>query len=1333
MFRRREGLWLAVGVLGLGIQARAEWAELKPAAPDGRETYRINCGADSFNFTDGSNQWWTKDEPFTGLYRWGYVGGSPAGAATADILGTTEDSIYQTHRFGGAGGAEFRYRLEMPNGNYRVTLHFAETYWNAPGQRVFDVALEGTTVEPNLDVYARAGGKFRALSVTHDVNVEDGALDVTFPRISVDNAMISGIEVVTLAVSDDQFLEFVQKKLFWAFWNETNPLTGLVSDRIPNWNNTPGGAASIASTGYGLTVLTIADKRGWMPRDQILQRVKNTLATFAGSDYKQPGQTVFLPHLEGFFYHWVDRDTGARAWSSEVSTVDSGLFILGALQAGEYFRGIDDSVAAMADAIYRRMNWTWWQNRVPTGWDPLIGDFITMGWVPEVRSDGSFYPAPASIGGSFTKARWDAYSESVLVNLLAMGSPTHAVSTAPWTYMARPWAEQYGHSTMHLAPLFAHQYHNLYYDLRNKHDAFGDYAENLRRATLVNKNYCQTLPGNSDKLWGLTAADNPVTDDYKTDYGVPPGGAGDGTVVPTAALASLPFTPLESIAAARHIYFQYKHDIWGRYGFTDSFNVIAQGRSKDLITLDNGPIIMAFENYRSGLVWDSFMRSAAAVTGLSRAGFTSYDGKPYYFSSTVKNRNLPSYAFDGNLSTRWESEWFDPQWLAVDYTTLRTMNRVRLRWETAHGKRYQVESSNDGDIWTAASDVILSDGGEDLVSFPSRTARFFRIKGLERGGVDGNVWGYSLWECSFENEALPALSTFLGGAGTSVVTGVATDTSGNTYVTGTTSEGFPTTVGAYDTTYNGGPTDGFVVKFSSTGQLLYGTYFGGSGEDNPAALVVDGSGNVYVTGVTYSTNFPTTTGVVDRTLGGERDAFVLKLNASGKTLGYSTYLGGSQWDYGQKIALGSGGQVFVAGFTHGGFPTTTGAFQTVFGGLGDAFVVKLASGGTSLLYSTYLGGNSWDGPGGIAVDSNGNAYVAGNTHSPNFPTSSGAWDRTCSNCSTNQSTDGFVVKLNASGKNLLYGTFVGGAASPASESLDGIAVDAQGRALVVGTSNGTDFPVTANALQKTRAGDADAVIVQLKSDGTGVLYSSYLGGNGADRAWGVRVDSDGRIALAGTTASSNFPTTSRAAQAALRGGSDAFWAEVSSGGALLYATYWGGSGDENDAVSMARDSAGKTILAGGTSSTDFPVREGSYQTVFGGGEKDGFVSVFQKPALGTGMASSSLSLAEPQGYQFGEVYWFPNPAGGPMAGLHVEVGSADRVDVRLFDAAGALVREWVLEGPPVNVDDGQGPEWVFEHTVPVGDLPPGVYTALIRAKKAGQGDLQTKTKLAVVR
>jgi hypothetical protein len=170
---------------------------------------------------------------------------------------------------------------------------------------------------------------------------------------------------------------------------------------------------------------------------------------------------------------------------------------------------------------------------------------------------------------------------------------------------------------------------------------------------------------------------------------------------------------------------------------------------------------------------------------------------------------------------------------------------------------------------------------------------------------------------------------------------------------------------------------------------------------------------------------------LDQTLGGERDAFVAKINPAGNALSYATYLGGPSWDYGQKIALGSGGQVFVAGFTHGDFPTTVGAVQTTFGGMGDAYVVRLDAGGKKMLYSTYLGGSSWDGPGGIAVDTGGNAYVVGNTHSPNFPTTAGAWDRTCSNCSTNQSTDGFAVKISSGGNRLIYSTFVGGAANPA--------------------------------------------------------------------------------------------------------------------------------------------------------------------------------------------------------------------------------------------------------------------------------------------------------------
>ena len=239
-------------------------------------------------------------------------------------------------------------------------------------------------------------------------------------------------------------------------------------------------------------------------------------------------------------------------------------------------------------------------------------------------------------------------------------------------------------------------------------------------------------------------------------------------------------------------------------------------------------------------------------------------------------------------------------------------------------------------------------------------------------------------------------STYLGGTSVENGNGIAVDAAGNAYVTGTTlSTDFPTTPGAYQTASGGGE-DAFVTKLNATGTaLVYSTYLGGSGSDDGLGIAVDAAGNAYATGQTASTNFPTTTGAYQTTFGGVEDAFVAKLNATGTALVYSTYLGGTGFDIGIGIAVDTAGSAYVTGVTEStDFPTTPGAFQTIYGGGEDAFVTKLNPTGTALVYSTYLGGSGLDGGNGIAVDAAGNAYVTGATGSPDFPTTPGAFQTT---------------------------------------------------------------------------------------------------------------------------------------------------------------------------------------------------------------------------------------------------------------------------------------------------------------------------------------------------
>ena len=391
------------------------------------------------------------------------------------------------------------------------------------------------------------------------------------------------------------------------------------------------------------------------------------------------------------------------------------------------------------------------------------------------------------------------------------------------------------------------------------------------------------------------------------------------------------------------------------------------------------------------------------------------------------------------------------------------------------------------------------------------------------GAYDTIYNSYDVFVTKFNSAGTALLySTYLGGNSSEYGYGIAVDSSGCAYVTGYTySSDFPTTVGAWDTTYYNG--DVFVTKFNSAGTaLLYSTYLGGSSSEYGYGIAVDSSGCAYVTGYTYSSDFPTTVGAWDTSYY-NTDLFVTKFNSAGTALLYSTFLGGTSYEYNSQygasqIAVDSSGCAYVTGYTQSSdFPITSGAYDSTFNGSTDVFVTKFNSGGTALVYSTYLGGSSSDYPyGGIAVDSSGCAYVMGYTNSSNFPTTPGAWDTSYYN------TDLFVTKFNSAGTALVYSTFLGGSSSE--YGYGGIAVDSSGCAYVTGYTSSTDFPITSGAIGSYSNGDV--FITEINVTGTSLNYSTYLGGSSSEYPYGgIAADSRGNIWVAGYTGSSDFPTT----------------------------------------------------------------------------------------------------------------------------------------------------------------------------------------------------------------
>jgi hypothetical protein len=373
--------------------------------------------------------------------------------------------------------------------------------------------------------------------------------------------------------------------------------------------------------------------------------------------------------------------------------------------------------------------------------------------------------------------------------------------------------------------------------------------------------------------------------------------------------------------------------------------------------------------------------------------------------------------------------------------------------------------------------------------------------------------------------------------------GIAVDGSGNALVTGSTSAlDFPTvnalqpSNGTQGTSFD----DAFVTKLSPSGSaLIYSTYLGGSGNDYGQGIAVDAVGNAYVTGDTFSTNFPTSNALQPAPGGPPAfvDAFVAKISPSGSALLYSTYLGGSGFDRGNGIAVDGAGNAYVTGLTGSlNFPTMNPLQPANHAGIdGNAFVAKINAAGTALVYSTYLGGSGGDQGQGIAVDGSGNAYVTGYTGSTDFPTASPL------QASNGGSRTSFVTKINATGLALVYSTYLGGSGGDEGQ---GIAVDSAGNAYVTGSTASTNFP-TNQPLQANYGGGGDAFVAKIGASGSALVYSTYLGGSGSEGGGGIAVDALGNAYVTGGTGSTNFPTAN--ALQASGGGGDAFVLAIGAG------------------------------------------------------------------------------------------------------------------------------------------------------------------------------------------
>ena len=421
-------------------------------------------------------------------------------------------------------------------------------------------------------------------------------------------------------VRDDTLLAPLQRHTFDYFLHERNPDNGLVKD-----NTREDAHASTTAVGLALACYPVAAERGWVTRAEAAELARVSLRFF--HDSEQSDAPDATGH-RGFYYHFLDMATGRRAWGSELSTIDTTFLLAGALTAAQYFDGDDDletEVRTLADALYRRCDWAW----------AFDGDTLSMGWTPE---------------GGFLTHRWTGYSEAILLYALALGSPTHPVPASAYEAFTETytWKMLYGHEHVWAGPLFIHQLSHVWIDFRGVRDAYMrskgiDYFENSRRATYVQRAYAIRNPrgfvGYGENAWGITASDGPGPDALTVDgierrffayraRGVP-WGPDDGTLSPWAAVASLPFAPEVVLPALAHVNEHYP-EMSSTYGFKCSFNpTYTEGHqgthgwvSEGYFGLDQGPVVLMIENYRTGLVWRLMRQCPYLATGLRRAGFS---------------------------------------------------------------------------------------------------------------------------------------------------------------------------------------------------------------------------------------------------------------------------------------------------------------------------------------------------------------------------------------------------------------------------------------------------------------------------------------------------------------------------------------------------------------------------------------------------------------------------------------------------------------------------------------------------------------------------------------
>ncbi len=403
------------------------------------------------------------------------------------------------------------------------------------------------------------------------------------------SAKKGGTAPTPVILTDDQLLEEMERSNFQFFSNEASANTGLVKDRALANGNDGRTLASIAATGFGLTALCIGAQRGYASATDIRARVLTTLQSLLNR----------VEQVNGWFYHFLDMNSGLRAAQSEVSSVDTAILLCGVLTARQFFAQ-DAQIADAATQLYNRVNFPWMLNG---------GDAFAHSWTPE---------------NGFNPLRWDTYAEMMMLYLLAIGSTANPVPVRTWDAFSRPTLSFQNFT--YISPkwaLFVHQYSHAWFDFRSKRDAYANYFQNSGIATQAHKAFCLSLqsqfPDYTNDLWGITSSDSP--NGYVAWGGPPAMGPIDGTIVPAAAAGSLPFLASECLSVVRNVRLNFSSQAWRKYGFVDAFNPLTGWIDPDVIGIDLGISMLMAENQRTGFVWRTFMENPEVQAAMNAVGF----------------------------------------------------------------------------------------------------------------------------------------------------------------------------------------------------------------------------------------------------------------------------------------------------------------------------------------------------------------------------------------------------------------------------------------------------------------------------------------------------------------------------------------------------------------------------------------------------------------------------------------------------------------------------------------------------------------------------------------